>query len=65
LSHENLSDQEILGHVANYEQRFQLPTTDVLRHGCRKLVQALCKQFPELRLKIKRTHVEKNRALAA
>jgi uncharacterized NAD-dependent epimerase/dehydratase family protein len=65
LSHENLSDQEILGHVANYEQRFQLPTTDVLSHGCRKLVQALCKHFPELRQKIKRTHVEKIRALAA
>ena len=65
LSHENLSNQEILGHVANYEQRFQLPTTDVLSHGCRKLVQALCNHFPELRQKISRKHVEKVRALAA
>ncbi|MDX2447179.1 MAG: NAD-dependent epimerase/dehydratase family protein, partial [Desulfobacterales bacterium] len=65
LSHENLSDQEILGHVAKYEQRFQLPTTDVLSHGCIKLVQTLCKHFPELGQKIKRKHVEKIRALAA
>ena len=46
------STKEILEHVANYEQRFQLPTTDVLSHGCRKLVETLCKHFPTLRQKI-------------
>lgn len=65
LSHENLSEEEILDLAANYEQRFLLPTTDVLSHGCGKLVQSLCKHFPELRQKINRKHVEKNRALAA
>jgi uncharacterized NAD-dependent epimerase/dehydratase family protein len=65
LSHENVSDQDILEHVTNYEQRFQLPTTDALSHGCRKLVRALCNHFPELRQKISRKHVEKVRALAA
>jgi len=34
--------------IADYEKRLQLPTTDVLRHGCEKLVQALGNHFPKL-----------------
>ena len=51
LSHENLTAEEILGIVVDYEKRFQLPTTDVLSHGCRKLVQTLGKHFPKLNQK--------------
>jgi uncharacterized NAD-dependent epimerase/dehydratase family protein len=65
LSHENISDQEILRLVANYERRFQLPTTDVLTHGCGKLVETLCTHFPKLRQKIDRKNTEKTHALAA
>lgn len=54
LSHENLTDEETLEVVADYEKRFQLPTTDVLSHGCRKLVQTLSKHFPELNQKTNR-----------
>jgi uncharacterized NAD-dependent epimerase/dehydratase family protein len=53
LSHEDLSEKEILGIIANYEKKFQLATTDVLSHGCQKLVQALSHQFPQLRRTIK------------
>jgi uncharacterized NAD-dependent epimerase/dehydratase family protein len=54
LSHEDLNEAEILDIITNYEQQFQLPTTDVLSHGCQKLVKTLCDRFPELRHKIQR-----------
>lgn len=65
LSHENLTDEEILNVIADYEQRFQLPTTDVLNHGCRKLVQALRTRFPKLNQIIQRKSLEKIPVLAA
>jgi len=65
LSHEDLSDKEILGIIANYEKKFQLATTDVLSHGCQKLVQALINQFPTLRQTIKRKRFIKAPAMAA
>ena len=57
LSHENLTAEEILGIVVDYEKRFQLPTTDVLSHGCRKLVQTLTKHFPKLNRKTDRKDI--------
>lgn len=51
LSHENLGKEEVLETIRNYERRLELPTTDVLSHGCRKLVQALRNQFPKLNQK--------------
>ncbi len=65
LSHEDLSDKEILSIIANYENKFQLPTTDVLSHGCQKLVQTLSNQFPKLRQTIKRKRLIKAPAMAA
>jgi uncharacterized NAD-dependent epimerase/dehydratase family protein len=49
LSHEDLSEKQILCIIADYEKKYQLATTDVLSHGCQKLVQALSHQFPELK----------------
>ena len=65
LSHENLTDQEILHIVAAYEQTLHLPTTDVLSHGCQKLVQTLINQFPKLRQKSQRSSLERIPVLAA
>lgn len=53
LSHENMSENEVLEVIENYEQKFKLPTTDVLSSGCQKLVQALSDQFPKLKQKLK------------
>ncbi len=58
LSHENLADKAMLPIIEAYEQQFHLPTTDVLSQGCQKLVQALSKQFPTLKQKIKRSPLE-------
>ncbi len=54
LSHEDLSKDEVLGVIGDYESQLHLPTTDVLSNGCQKLVQALSDQFPELKQKMQR-----------
>jgi uncharacterized NAD-dependent epimerase/dehydratase family protein len=59
LSHENLEEEEMRQIVAVYEKKFQLPTTDVLSHGCQKLVQSLGGHFPKLNHKIKLKSLEK------
>ncbi len=59
LSHEDLEDEEILDIIVDYEEQFQLPTTDVLSHGCQKLVQALGNNFPQLNQKIKQASLTK------
>ncbi len=54
LSHEDLTREEVLALIQDYENRLQLPTTDVLSYGCDKLIQSLCSYFPKLGQKIKR-----------
>ncbi len=58
LSHENLADREIPKIIKDYEDSLRLPTTDVLKYGCQKLVQSLCNYFPKLNQKIKRERLE-------
>ena len=48
LNHEDMTDDEINKTVAEYESKFGLPTMDVLKHGCEKIVKRLFKEFPEL-----------------
>jgi uncharacterized NAD-dependent epimerase/dehydratase family protein len=49
LSHENLTNEQVEETIEEYENRFHLPTTDVLNDGCQKLVQALSDRFPKLK----------------
>ena len=65
LSHENLSDKEMMKIIKSYEKQFQLPTTDVLSYGCQKLVQTLSNHFPRLNQNIERENLEKIPVLAA
>ena len=58
LSHEDLSDEEMMKIIKRYEMQFQLPTTDVLNHGCHKLVQTLSNHFPKLNQNIMREYLE-------
>jgi uncharacterized NAD-dependent epimerase/dehydratase family protein len=48
LNHEELSDLGVTKFIKDYEKRLQLPTTDVLSRGCKKLVQTIVNHFPEL-----------------
>ncbi|MFP4298745.1 MAG: DUF1611 domain-containing protein [Spirulinaceae cyanobacterium] len=64
LNHENLTNPEILKIIEDYEGRFHLPTTDVLKSGCQKLIQVLSDRFPNLNQKIMRRRLEKMPILA-
>ena len=49
LNHEDMTDAEIDKTVTEDEDIYGLPTADVLKHGCDKLVMGLFEVFPELR----------------
>ena len=48
LNHEDMTDEEGNAMILKYEKEYELPTTDVLKHGCGKLVDEVYKAFPEL-----------------
>jgi uncharacterized NAD-dependent epimerase/dehydratase family protein len=48
INHEDMTDEEVDLSVLWYQDKHMLPTTDVLKHGCEKLVRKLFKVFPEL-----------------
>lgn len=48
INHEDMTEDELENVIVEYEERYKLPTTDVLKYGCDKLVNALITLFPEL-----------------
>jgi uncharacterized NAD-dependent epimerase/dehydratase family protein len=48
INHEGMSDHDVEETISDYERRYRLPTTDVLKHGCRKLVDKLLDVFPRM-----------------
>jgi uncharacterized NAD-dependent epimerase/dehydratase family protein len=58
INHENMSDKEVDAAVVQYEQQFKLPATDVLKHGCDKLITSLVKKYPQLSEKAKKVTVQ-------
>lgn len=48
INHENMSVLEIDAIIEEYEEKFHVPVTDVLTHGCDKLVNKICQLFPDL-----------------
>ena len=44
----DMTDEEIATTITDYELDFKLPTTDVLKFGCDKLVEKIYETFPEL-----------------
>lgn len=48
LNHEDMTDKEIDETVKGYEEKYELPTMDVLKHGCGKIVQRLFQMFPAI-----------------
>ena len=41
-------DEQVKDTIEEYEARYELPTTDVLKFGCDKLVETLFEVFPKL-----------------
>jgi len=48
LNHEDMTDAEVAETILDYEKLYDLPTTDVLKNGCDKLISRLFEIFPEL-----------------
>lgn len=48
INHEEMDDGEIESTIAEYEEKFGLPTTDVLKKDCSKLIEKLYEVFPDL-----------------
>ncbi len=48
INHEDMTNEEIKESITEYEKIFRLPTTDVLKYGCEKLVKRIFEVFPEL-----------------
>jgi uncharacterized NAD-dependent epimerase/dehydratase family protein len=49
INHEDMSDEEVENTIVEYEYKYELPTTDILKHGPDKLVKRVFEMFPELR----------------
>ncbi|WP_299184819.1 DUF1611 domain-containing protein [uncultured Aquimarina sp.] len=48
INHESMTDQEIKGTIKQYEEKYQLPVTDVLKNDCSKILIKLQEIFPNL-----------------
>jgi uncharacterized NAD-dependent epimerase/dehydratase family protein len=48
INHEDMTDDEVEDTIAEYEDRYELPATDILKYGCDKLVKKLFDVFPQL-----------------
>ncbi|MFC1475862.1 DUF1611 domain-containing protein [Candidatus Zixiibacteriota bacterium] len=48
INHEDMTDAEVKNTIVEYESKNELPTTDVLKFGCDKLINTLFTVFPEL-----------------
>ncbi|WP_028778602.1 DUF1611 domain-containing protein [Shimazuella kribbensis] len=51
INHEEMTDKEIQNTIADYEKQLKLPTTDVLQHGCDKLIESIFESYPALKKK--------------
>lgn len=48
INHEDMNDEELEKTISEYESKLELPTTDVLKYGCDRLVETIYNAFPEL-----------------
>jgi uncharacterized NAD-dependent epimerase/dehydratase family protein len=51
INHENMLDEELTNTISEYEDELKLPTTDVLKSGCDKLIAAIFEKYPKLKSK--------------
>lgn len=53
LNHENMTDEEIDQTIVEYENKYHLPVSDVLKKGDEKIINAIIDFFPSLKNKDK------------
>lgn len=54
INHENMTDIEIAQKISEYEEDLELPTTDVLKFGCDKLIESIFEAYPDMESKQKK-----------
>ncbi|MCF7824690.1 MAG: DUF1611 domain-containing protein [Candidatus Marinimicrobia bacterium] len=52
INHEDMTDVELKSTITEYESKYKRPTTDVLKHGCDKLVHSILNTFPDLQKRV-------------
>lgn len=53
INHEDMTDDEVEKIILEYEFTYELPTTDVLKYGCHKIIDELFILFPALQQRSK------------
>jgi len=48
IAHEDMTDDELKDIIVEYEKKYKLPTTDVLKYSCDKLINKIYEVFPTL-----------------
>ena len=48
INHEDMTDEQVEDAIEEYEARYELPTTDVLKSGCDKLIETLFEVLQKL-----------------
>lgn len=48
LNHEDMTDEELENKITEYESKYKLPTTDVLKYGLNKIIEKIYEVFPEV-----------------
>lgn len=51
INHEDMTDAELEKMIVEYEFKYELPATDILKFGCQKLIGTIFQEFPELQKK--------------
>ncbi|MEK4029336.1 DUF1611 domain-containing protein [Pseudobacillus sp. FSL P4-0506] len=49
LNHEDMTDQEVVQAISEYEKTYHLPVADVLKTGSEKVIQSIIDFFPSLK----------------
>ena len=52
INHEDMTDADLKDTIVEYESKYDLPTTDVLKFGCNKLIDAILNTLPDLQSKV-------------
>ena len=53
INHEDMTDEDVEKTIVEYEFKYELPTTDVLKFGCNKILDELFTLFPKLQQRAK------------
>ena len=47
INDENMTDDELENTITDYQERFKIPVTNVLKYGCDNIIKKIYEVFPE------------------